>query len=110
LRYIWDTIEQVEVLAKIVNDALRSQAGTALSTSSVHPRSVSADAPNPEHLSRDLDQIEALAGGVGLDGQRTSWLRDRLSLLTARVEWVQQTEARDFLRTRVQSLMTRLSK
>jgi MoxR-like ATPase len=110
LRYIWDTPEQVEVLAKIVNDTLRSPTGTVSAGTSVHPRSVSADAPNPEHLGRDLDQIEAQLGSEGSDVQRKSWLRDRLSLLTARVEWVQQTEARDFLRGRIQSLMTRLGR
>lgn len=110
LRYIWDTLEQVEVLAKIVNDTLRSQPEAASSPATVHPRSVSADAPNPEHLGRDLDQIDSLITSVGSDLQRKSWLRDRLSLLTARVEWVQSTEARDFLRGRVQSLMTRLGK
>jgi MoxR-like ATPase len=107
LRYIWDTLEQVEVLAKIVNDTLKSQVGSVPAAAEVHPRSVSADAPNPEHLGRDLDQIEVLLGSVGGDLQRQSWLRDRLSLLTARVEWVQQAEARDFLRGRIQSLMTR---
>lgn len=118
MRYIWDTMEQVEVLAKIVNDTIKSShTGSATSSDaddesqaaqvSVHPRSVSMDAPNPEHLSRDLDQIDALLASAGEDGHQKSWLRDRLSLLLSRVEWVQQPDAREFLKGRIQSLMSK---
>ncbi|MBL8814049.1 MAG: AAA family ATPase [Planctomycetaceae bacterium] len=113
MRYIWDTMEQVEVLAKIVNDTLKvksPESNTAESTAaSVHPRSVSVDAPNPEHLNRDLDQIETLLQTSGDDANQKSWLRDRLSLLLSRVEWVQRTEARSFLKSRIETLMEKVS-
>jgi MoxR-like ATPase len=117
LRYIWDTMEQIEVLAKIVNDALRNSSIVASDPMSsetadhtaVHIRATAADAPVPEHLSRDLDQIETHLLAAGEDASQKSWLRDRLGLLLARVEWVQQPESRDFLRDRIQSLLIRSS-
>lgn len=74
----------------------------------MHPRSTGADAPNPEHLSKDLDQIEAQISAADSDVNQASWLRDRLGLLAARVEWVQQDESRSFLQERIQLLLERV--
>ncbi len=112
LRYIWDTMEQCEVLAKIVDDAIRldlMEADTAESNQiTTHPRSAGADAPNPEHLSKDLDQIESQLSAAEKDSNQTSWLRDRLSLLLGRVEWVKQSESREFLKDRIQKMLQRV--
>ena len=109
LRYIWDTMEQVEVLAKIVDDAIRSDGNvTEDHQVTVHPRSAGADAPHPEHLSKDLDQIESQLAAAESDSNQTSWLRDRLSLLLARVEWVKQDEPRGFLKERIQKMLQRV--
>ncbi len=114
LRYIWDTMEQVEVLAKIVDDAIRVKgpgfggADNADAQTTSHPRSAGADAPNPEHLSKDLDQIESQLSAAEKDSNQTSWLRDRLSLLLARVEWVKQSESREFLKDRIQKMLQRV--
>ena len=112
LRYIWDTMEQVEVLAKIVDDAIRTDfmGSDPIQTTpfTTHPRSAGADAPNPEHLSKDLDQIESQLSATEKDVNQTSWLRDRLSLLLARVEWVKQSESREFLKDRIQKILQRV--
>jgi MoxR-like ATPase len=108
LRYIWDTMEQVEVLAKIVDDTIRGgEEEAVIQAVPVHPRSVGADAPNPEHLSKDLDQLESQLVTAANDANQNSWLRDRLSLLMARVEWVKQDESRAFLKERIEQLMER---
>jgi len=106
LRYIWDTMEQVEVLAKIVDDTIRSGEGKLVTKDlTVHPRSAGADAPNPEQLSKDLDQLDLQLATAASDANQRSWLRDRLSLLVARVEWVKQDESRIFLKERIQRMM-----
>lgn len=108
MRYIWDTMEQVEVLAKIVDDAIRSESGDTNSSVTAHPRSTGIDVPDPEHISNDLDQIESQLRATDGDANQASWLRDRLSLLAGRVEWVQVDESRIFLKERIQQLLQRL--
>ncbi|MDA1230153.1 MAG: AAA family ATPase [Planctomycetota bacterium] len=105
LRYIWDTMEQVEVLAKIVDDAIGNESSDTNTSVNTHPRSTGVDAPNPEHLSNDLDQIESQLRAKDGDANQLSWLRDRLSLLAARIEWVQVEESRTFLKARIQQLL-----
>ncbi len=108
LRYIWDTMEQVEVLAKIVNDTIQNGENPSISDIRVHSRSTGPDAPNPEYLSNDLDQIESQLNASENDANQTSWLRDRLGLLAARVEWVANEESRSFLKERIQLLLSRV--
>ncbi|MEZ6039250.1 MAG: AAA family ATPase [Planctomycetaceae bacterium] len=117
LRYIWDTMEQIEVLAKIVNDTIRNATEPAEADAepsfgaerNVHPRSAAIEAPCPEHLSRDLDQIARHLESALEDSNQKSWIRDRLGLLLSRIEWVQNDESRLFLRDRVRSMLEELS-
>ncbi|MCA9062702.1 MAG: AAA family ATPase [Planctomycetaceae bacterium] len=106
VRYIWDTMEQVEVLAKIVDDTIQVS-DDAVAAESVHPRASQADAPNPEHVNRDLDQIESQIPGATDSGTR-SWLNDRLGILLARVEWIPAEEPRQFLKERIEVLLGRI--
>lgn len=108
LRYIWDTMDQVEILAKIVNDVIQSDRA-ALSQVVVHSRARGADLPDPETISRDLKQIEEQLQTGGSDGQLKSWLRDRISILLSRLEWIPNEESRAFLRDRAQALLKRVA-
>ena len=103
LRYVWDTEEQQEVLAKLVGDAL----GDSAAESAAHPRARAADRPDPESLARDLDQLTTELQGAP-DAAATSRLRDRLAALAARVQWVAETGPREFLTQKVQGLWPRL--
>ncbi len=107
LRYIWDTLEQVEVLNKIVDDAIAASKKGAAADVKTHPRASGADAPDAEQLARDLEQIAEDANGG--DGDSVSWLSDRLSILASRIEWVQVDESRDFLRNRLSEIRNQLT-
>jgi hypothetical protein len=69
LRYIGDTLEQVDVLATIVDEVV-SRPVTSSNVKDadaicVHPRATGADAPKQEDLSRDLEQLELQISTVG---------------------------------------------
>jgi MoxR-like ATPase len=102
LRYIWDTDEQREVIAAIVQHAV-DQADSALEAAS-HPRSRGQNAPDAEELARDLERLEQNWSSAGaLDGQRAV-LRDQLGLLAGRCQWLADAQQRTFLERRVESL------
>ncbi|QDU59383.1 ATPase RavA [Planctomycetes bacterium Pan216] len=107
LRYIWDTEEQRDVVASIVADALAKANEEERATS--HPRSRGTEAPDPEHLARDLEQIgERLETGDLPDTDR-SFVRDQLGLLSARCQWVEDQQQRTYLESRVETLLERLA-
>ena len=101
LRYIWDAEEQQEVLASIVQDAIDRSGGQCEAS---HPRAQGSDAPDPECLARDLQQIAQRAAGGDLPATEKSYLKDRLGLLAARCQWVKDPQQREFLEKQVESL------
>jgi MoxR-like ATPase len=106
LRHIWDTDEQQEVIAAQVDNAITSAGGADQPGS--HPRANRTDAPNPEVLGSELRRISARLDDPALDSAEKSQLRDELSLLAARCEWVANAHQREFLQQEVQSLWPRV--
>jgi MoxR-like ATPase len=102
-RHIWDTDEQVEVLAALVQDAQ----GEAKDEAGDHPRS-RRGLPDAESLARDLDALGAKLGEAGLGPAEKACLRDRLGLLSSRVPWVADAGQRTALQRRVDGLWSRV--
>ncbi len=101
-RYIWDAVEQEEVLAEVVGQAVaRGPAGA-----SAHPRSRGADAPDPEGLARDLETIAKRLDETPSAADR-AYLKDRLGVLAGRCQWVKDSGKRGFLLERMEQLWPR---
>lgn len=106
LRYIWDTVEQQEVVAAIVNDAVAKASDTDRSQS--HPRSRGNEAPDPEHLARDLERIAQRLTTASTAASETSFLRDQVGLIAARCQWVAGEQQRRFLDEKIDGLWQQL--
>jgi MoxR-like ATPase len=102
-RYIWDTVEQQEVLASIVGDAVRS----APEDPADHHRSRGADAPDPEALARDLEDLSNRLSDPSTTPADRSALRDHLGVLAGRCEWVKDDRHRAILLGTVESLWSK---
>lgn len=102
LRYIWDTEEQQDVLASIVEQTLSK--ASEEDKAAGHPRSRGAELPDPEHLARDLEQINAKLSQGELAATERSFVRDQLGLLAARCQWVASQQQRDHLQQRIDAL------
>jgi MoxR-like ATPase len=102
LRYIWDTEEQQEVLAALVQAALDKCDQATLADS--HPQARNGAGPDAETLARDLERIaERLKSAVVAPAER-SVLRDQLGLLAARCQWIGDAQRRTFLERQVEAL------
>lgn len=99
LRYTWDSVEQQEVLASLVKDAMSRHAAT--STGRVHPRSAGLDKPDPEALARDLERLAARLTEQNLADSERAVLRDQLSVLAGRCPWVGDVQQQEFLQRRI---------
>ncbi len=102
LRYIWDTEEQQDVLVSIVGEVLESADDEEKAVG--HPRSRQDDAPDPEQLARDLEQIcEKIDAQPTPDEQ--ACLLDQLGVLASRCQWVKDQQQREFLEAKVNGLL-----
>ncbi len=104
VRNVWDTDEQVEVLAALVADAVEGDAADPLD----HPRARAA-APDPEGLARDLEALERRLAEPGVPASERAALRDRLAALAARCPWVGDAAQRQALQRRVDALWPRVA-
>ena len=105
LRYIWEKEEQQEVLRSIVQDTIERAKPEEASR---HPRSRKSDVPDPERLAADLDRIGERLRQSDLQATERTCLQDQTSLLAARVEWVADGQARDFLKTKLAAVWVQL--
>jgi MoxR-like ATPase len=106
LRYMWDTEEQQEVLASLVKDAIEKH--EPRQSDRRHPRAHGGDAPDPECLARDLEQIEYRLAQGETPATERSYLRDRLGLLAARCPWVRDEQQRTFLQKKVDAMLAKM--
>ena len=107
LRHIWDSDEQREVIAALVDGTIAAAGGVDQPGS--HPRARQTDAPNPEVLGAELRHIAARLDDPELAASEKSQLRDELGLLASRCEWISNTHQREFLQQELQALWPRVS-
>lgn len=102
LRMIWDAPTQIEMLHSHVQNVIEKfSKKESLEDAREHPLANPDRGPDPELLNRSL---EALAHAEG-----TTNIADSLSLIAARVEWVQNDSARDHLRQKVNDLRSKIT-
>jgi len=106
IRHIWDTDEQQEVIAALVDSSI-SAAGGADQPGS-HKRARQSDAPNPEVLASELRRITARLDDPSLTATEKVQFRDEIGLLAARCEWVSNAHQREYLQQQIQALWPRL--
>ena len=102
LRYIWDTEDQQEILASIVQNAIEKDQNT--NGQQIHPRASGNQAPDAENLARDLEQIASRASSDGASATEHAYLKDRVGLLAARCGWIADEQQRAFLEQQIDSL------
>ena len=102
LRYIWDAEEQREVIAAIVGRVVEQVEPEAQASS--HPRARGQSAPDPEELARDLERLSERWSADGHRDVDRAVLRDQLSLLAGRCQWLVNAQQRSFLEQRVEAL------
>ncbi len=107
LRYIWDTREQQEVIAAIVQEAVDAGGRTDHTR---HARSHQGTAPDAEELARDLDRLAVRADNENLDATSRAYLRDQLGVLDSRCQWVADEQQRSHLEQQFAALWEKLGR
>ena len=104
LRYIWDTEEQREVIASIVNALVDADEVTE----GQHPRASQKNLPDPEAIFAEVQQMAQQWEGTELSmGERTV-IKDRLRYLNGRCEWIKNEEQRSYVQTPIDELWQKI--
>jgi MoxR-like ATPase len=98
-RHAWDTLQQQEILASLVQESLKE---TPVDPQD-HPRATGA-LPVAEDLARDLDDLSTRLTDAATTPADRATLTDRLRRLSGRVQWVGDESPRRALQQRVDAL------
>lgn len=93
LRYIWDTDEQREIIAGIVNAVVQEET----QSEQLHPRAANSGAPNADDIYNDVVQMTQQWNNPETSGAERSVIKDRLRYLNGRCEWITNPEQRNFV-------------
>lgn len=111
MRHIWDNEEQIEMLRALVDNLLDSESGNESESeeeAEAHPGAGIEDAPDPEAIAKLLEGMESYVSGE-VSAAELSALKDQLSAISARVDWISNEMSREHLRKRVEELWQKLN-
>ncbi len=103
LKYIWDTEDQIEILAGLVNTEIeKDQEGPA------HPRAKESKLPSAEDLKADIDQILAKIEDENTALDQKNALKDKLRYVQNRVSWLKHPEHKAQLQEEIDIIWKKL--
>jgi len=103
LRYIWDTEEQIEVIAGIVNNFIQSDTAEAQ-----HPRASASNAPDAEEIYKEVDIMSGQWEDESLPMAERTMIKDRLRYLNGRCEWITNDVQRRYVQEPIDALWQKI--
>jgi MoxR-like ATPase len=104
LRYIWDTEEQVEVIASIVNSVVEADEIKM----NQHPRASVNAVPNADEIYNDIMQMTQRWENPETSMADRSVIKDRLRYLNGRCEWIINEEQKLYVQKPIDELWEKI--
>ncbi len=99
LKYIWDTEEQIEILAGIIDGIIEKNPDTQ-----THPQALANKAPNAEELAKEVSMLTTRWEADGLSFEEQNVIKDKLRYVQTRTNWIKNAEHKQHLHTQIESL------
>jgi MoxR-like ATPase len=103
LKYIWDTEEQIEIIAGIVDAAIDKDIAE-----SAHPQVKFNKMPNPEDLAIELQLLKNKINQDGLSYEEQNVIKDKLRYIQTRCSWIKNQEHKMHLNTEIDMIWQRI--
>jgi MoxR-like ATPase len=104
MRYIWDTEEQQEVIAGIVNAVVE----TDIETPARHPRASVHALPNADEIYKEVEAMAEKWQEETLPMTERTIIKDRLRYLSGRCEWIGNEVQRKYVQQPIDALWQKI--
>lgn len=104
MRYIWDTEEQREVIASIVNNVVEADK----ETTDQHPRASVNAAPNADEIYKEIMTMTEQWEDAALPLAERTIIKDRLRYLNGRCQWINNEVQRSYVQQPIDSLWQKI--
>ncbi len=105
LRYIWDTEEQIEILAGIINNIIKKE-----QVEQAHPQALSDKTPNAEELAKEVLYLKGKWNNGSLPYEEQHVVKDKLRYLQTRTSWLLNNEHKQYIQTEIEALWHQMLK
>jgi MoxR-like ATPase len=99
MKYIWDTEEQIEILAGIVNTIIEGD-----ESDDQHPQATMRQTPNADLLMQDIQDLQSKWGSDGLTYDQQNVIKDKLRYIQSRSNWIKNNESKAHLQEQIDAL------
>ena len=99
LKYIWDTEEQIEILAGIIDNIIEKDTAT-----DAHPQALYNKVPKAEDLKKEVDALKDKWQNGSLSFEEQNVIKDKLRYLQTRTNWIKKKEHKQHILDEIESL------
>ncbi len=99
MKYIWDTEEQIEILAGIIDHLLEKD-----NSPLAHPQASFNKAPNAEELIKEVHLLRNKWQASALSFEEQNVIKDKLRYVQTRSNWIRKPEHQQHIQTEIESL------
>ena len=99
LKHVWDTEEQIEILAGIIDNIIKKDDSPLM-----HPQALSNKMPNAEDLMKEITSLKERWDSGSLSFADQNVIKDKLRYLQTRSNWIRNNEHRQYIQTEIEQL------
>ena len=99
LKYIWDTEEQIEILAGIIDNIIEKDSAPLQ-----HPQALFNKTPNAEELIKEVYLLQNKWQTGTLSFEEQNVIKDKLRYVQTRCNWIKNNEHQKHIQTEIESL------
>ncbi len=103
LKYIWDTEEQIEILAGIIDSIIERD-----EEPNAHPQARFNKVPNAEELMKEVQLLASRWESGNLSYEEQNIVKDKLRYVQTRCNWVKKNEHKDHIQSEIELLWKKM--
>ena len=103
LKHIWDTEEQIEILAGIISHIIEKD-----DSPNAHPQARVNSAPDPDELARDVSHLSQRWESENLSFEHQNIVKDKLRYIQSRTDWIRNGEQRQYIQQEIETLWQKI--
>lgn len=100
MKYIWDTDEQVEILASMIDNVIKNDV-----SDKSHPQAHFNRIPNAEELMKEVELLTSKWKTENLPFEEKSILKDKLRYVQSRSNWISNAEHKRFIQSSMEETL-----
>ena len=99
LKYVWDTEEQIEILAGIIDHIIEKE-----NTENAHPQALFNKVPNPEEVMKEVEHLKSKWTAENLSFEEQNVIKDKLRYVQSRCNWIRNQEHKQHIQNEIEGL------